>query len=134
MEFDRARFFEKDKLQVHAGIYEGAPVLFVIGECDAYTVTALKDALDYAVEAGVKELIIDIRTTDFVDASGYNTLSYGRYKLEEIGGTMVLVDLTPPIERVINILGADALMTVVATLNQAVQHIRRYPLQPPKQA
>jgi anti-anti-sigma factor len=130
MPFEKDKHFGHGRLKVHTDIYEGMPVLVVVGECDPHSVVALRAAFDYAVENKTTQLIVNIRAMDYIDASGYHALVDGRRRLEEFVGTMVVVDLCPPTERIIKLLELDALMTIVNTMNQAMLHIKRYPLRP----
>lgn len=61
MPFEKNKYFEKDKLKVHVSIYEGIPLIVVVGEADANTIGALKAAFDYAMENKTTQLIVGIR-------------------------------------------------------------------------
>ncbi|HZD59056.1 MAG TPA: STAS domain-containing protein [Anaerolineae bacterium] len=124
MEFKKARLFDKARLKVHTDEFEGVPVLIAIGEADAYSVTALKEALDYAVKAGVSYLIVDLRAIDYLDGSSHQALVDGKKKLDEIGCKMVVVNTSGPTSCILTMLGLDTLMPVVRTLQQALRSIR----------
>ncbi|MBE0448177.1 MAG: STAS domain-containing protein [Actinobacteria bacterium] len=100
------------------------PVLIAIGEADAYPVTALKQALDYAAEADVGHLIVDLRAMDYLDGSCHEAPVYGKEKLDKIGCKMVVVNASGPTSFILTTLGLDTLMPVVHTLRQALRRIK----------
>ncbi len=99
---------------------EDAVVLRLSGELDHDTAGPLRRALDAALSAGPQRLLVDLHSLDFCDSTGINILLHGRREAEEAGGSLELVGLRPPVERLFRITGADRIFTVHADLAQAL--------------
>lgn len=141
MGFEAGKRFTAGDLKVHTENYQGVPLLICYGEADAHSVSALREALDYAITEACCQLVVDIRTLDYLDISLYSTLAEARKKLEEeTKGTMVVIDLVESVPRMISLLGIDALMervgsdammSVTGNLRQALAQMKHRPLRPP---
>lgn len=137
MAFEPGKRFTEGDLKVYTEKYQGVPLLICYGEADAQTVSALKTALNYAIEEECCQLIVDIRMLDYLDVSLYASLTEARRRLEEEArGTMIVIDLVEQVPRMISLLGfdammekvgSDAMMSVTANLRQALVQMRRRP-------
>lgn len=133
MEFEAGKQFVKGELRALTEEYEGIPLIICVGEAGADTISALNDALQYAIDTSCCELMVDIRTMDYMDTAGFYALVHARKKIEEEKkGTMVVVDLVEPVARVVKLLGLDSLISFVATYRQAADRIKRSRMKPPK--
>lgn len=135
MSFEPRREFVQNDLRVRTDLHKELPIVECFGEADISNVSALKAALAYAVESGVKEIIIDLRRMDFMDSSGFNALVQGAKRLEDMNeATTVIICPRTHIEQCIRLLGIDALIPVFHTLAEAVDHIEKRAIRPPKAA
>ncbi|MEV6010195.1 STAS domain-containing protein [Streptomyces sp. NPDC051976] len=91
------------------------------GELDHHTADLLSEPLDAAVDDGVSRLVIDCSELEFCDSTGLNVLLSARLRAESAGGGVHLAAMRPTVARVFEITGADAVFTVHATLDQALQ-------------
>lgn len=93
---------------------EGARVVVVHGDQDADTVAPLATALSGAVEDGVR-VIVEASKLGFVDSSFLNVLlSCNRH------GDLRLVTPAPGLRRLLEITGATGMVTVVASVEDAL--------------
>ncbi|WP_327281562.1 MULTISPECIES: STAS domain-containing protein [unclassified Streptomyces] len=88
----------------------GATVVTLTGELDHDTAEPLRQALGAPLQAdGGERLLVDLSRLDFCDSTGLNVLLHGRLSVNETGGSLELVGVHPPVERMFHITGADRL-------------------------
>ena len=82
----------------------------IIGDIDHHSAKEMRETIDGAVLKGqVRELEIDFRDVTFMDSSGIG-LVMGRYKLmQELGGTLHLVNVASHLKKVMVLAGLDRL-------------------------
>ncbi|MBC3939495.1 MULTISPECIES: anti-sigma factor antagonist [Anaerotruncus] len=82
----------------------------IIGDIDHHSAKEMRETIDDAVLKGqVRELEIDFRDVTFMDSSGIG-LVMGRYKLmQELGGTLHLVNVASHLKKVMVLAGLDRL-------------------------
>ena len=82
----------------------------IIGDIDHHSAKEMRETIDDAVRKGqVRELEIDFRDVTFMDSSGIG-LVMGRYKLmQELGGTLHLVNVASHLKKVMVLAGLDRL-------------------------
>ncbi|KKZ75238.1 STAS domain-containing protein [Streptomyces showdoensis] len=93
-------------------------VVRVGGELDHDTVAPLRDAMAERVGAG--RIVVDCSALDFCDSSGLNALLKARLRATEAGRRLELAGLRPPVDRLFEITGAQAVFRVYATLGEAL--------------
>ena len=82
----------------------------IIGDIDHHSAKEMRETIDDAVLKGqVRELEIDFRDVTCMDSSGIG-LVMGRYKLmQELGGTLHLVNVASHLKKVMVLAGLDRL-------------------------
>ncbi len=101
---------------------EGASAVFApAGELDHHTADLLREPLERAVAEGVTRLVVDCSRLEFCDSTGLNVLLGARLKAEAEGGGVHLAAMQPVVARVFEITGAEAVFTVHATLEAALE-------------
>lgn len=82
----------------------------IIGDIDHHNARELRESIDNAViGACAHELELDFREVSFMDSSGIG-LVMGRYKLmQELGGTVHLVNIAAHLKKVMVLAGLDRL-------------------------
>lgn len=93
------------------------------GELDHHTAEVLQEPLQYCVREGCTRLVVDCRGLEFCDSTGLNVLLTVRLQAEAAGGGVHLADMQPPVARVFEITGAEAVFTVHRTLEEALTGI-----------
>jgi anti-anti-sigma factor len=109
------------RLRVEVGQQGRSAVFAPAGELDHHTAELLSEPLDAALDAGVNRLVIDCSGLEFCDSTGLNVLLSARLRADSAGGAVHLAAMRPTVARVFEITGADAVFTVHATLEQALQ-------------
>ncbi len=97
-------------MSVQIEIAEEYCIARLIGEIDHHNAKELREAIDNAVMTGqVQELDLDFREVSFMDSSGIG-LVMGRYKLmQELGGSLHLVNIAGHLKKVMMLAGLDRL-------------------------
>lgn len=94
-------------------------VVRLAGEADL-TATSLRDALTAAVAAQPRRLLIDMTELTFID-SGAMQMITGAYRILRAEGIpLALVHPTPPVARVLELLGVSQLIRVYDSVDEAV--------------
>jgi anti-sigma B factor antagonist len=98
----------RDPITIEVELAQGLSIVRIAGELDLETEPALHQALDGAGldDASSVELHLDELT--FIDSSGLRCLVLWAQRLERL----VLVDPTPPVERVLAISGLDHVLAI----------------------
>ncbi|KAB2589734.1 MULTISPECIES: STAS domain-containing protein [Streptomyces] len=111
----------RGRLQVEARTEGRSEVVTPVGELDHHTADLLREPLESAVEQGRSRLVVDCSRLDFCDSTGLNVLLGARLKAEAVGGGVHLAGMLPVVARVFEITGAEAVFTVHATLEEALE-------------
>jgi anti-sigma B factor antagonist len=98
------------KASVAAG--PSGPVMILSGEADLTTVGELS-ALISAQLDGTQQLTIDMSGLRYADSASIRTLVLAARTLKERGGRLVLLQPQPPVARILSLLGADQMLTVL---------------------
>lgn len=89
------------------------------GECDLTTGRDLRDVLTSAVSCRTQRLIVDVSRLAFMDSTGMQVLLGVRSVLAVRGGTLALVSPQPVVARVLQVTGADQMIPVYGSLEEA---------------
>jgi anti-sigma B factor antagonist len=82
----------------------------VTGELDLYTAPQLDNELEGIIRDGAAHVVVDLRDAPFLDSSGLGVLLGAAHRLGKDG--LVLTGLGPEPRRVLELTGADRLLTV----------------------
>lgn len=88
-----------------------------VGELDAYTVGAFREAL--AELAPVQRLLIDLSDVPFMDSSGLGALIGGIRRTREADGEVAVACSRPTLTRLLHTTGFDRIVAVTDTVEAA---------------
>ncbi|MEU6852734.1 STAS domain-containing protein [Actinacidiphila alni] len=109
------------RLRVEVGRQGRSAVFAPVGELDHHTAELLSEPLDAALDDGISRLVVDCSGLEFCDSTGLNVLLSARLRADAAGGAVHLAGMRPTVARVFEITGADAVFTVHASVDQALQ-------------
>jgi anti-sigma B factor antagonist len=92
----------------------GTAVVAVTGEVDLYTAPRLWDALDSAIAATPRQLIVDLSGVTFLDSSGLNVLVRAHKKLRPISGSVVVRGAGEQVYKALDLTKLNKVFTVEA--------------------
>ena len=107
------------RLSVRTDLVDGNLVVAAAGEIDQQTGGTLREALE-PPEGAAPRVVIDLRHVTFMDSSGINILIAVHTALAEAGGWLRLAGATPPVLRVIQLVGIDGFIECHPTVQQAL--------------
>ena len=91
----------------------GRPATLVVtGELDVASGPALEHAVARVLDGQGEDFRLNLSALTFVDSTGARSLVRVHHRLESIGRRLVLVSPTPPVRRVLELLGLDELITI----------------------
>jgi anti-sigma B factor antagonist len=88
-----------------------------MGELEAYTVAAFRDAL--AELATWDRMVIDMSSVTFVDSAGLGALIGGIRRTRDLGGDVALACGRPTIRKLLHSTGFDRIVAVTETVQEA---------------
>ncbi|WP_380169422.1 STAS domain-containing protein [Jannaschia sp. R86511] len=95
-------------------------VVEVGGEIDVYTAPQLRSALNDAVAAGARHLVVDMSGTEFLDSTGLGVLVGGLKRVRTMDGDLELVCASEKILKVFRITGLTKVFTIHASIDEAL--------------
>ena len=98
---------------------DGVPVIQLEGEVDVYTAPQLKQQIIAALEAGSKQMVVDLSKVDYLDSTALGVMIGGLKRIRENDGDMVLVCPSARIRRVFEITGLDKIFGIHDTVDLA---------------
>jgi anti-anti-sigma factor len=106
---------ERSRQQGGLGIASGQDgdghVLALEGELELATLPALELALQRAEAGDCSRVVVDLRRLDFLDSSGIHLLLCARDRCADLGREFELVLEPGPVQRVLEVCGALAILT-----------------------
>ena len=108
-----------DELEISVTAGPAHTLVAVAGECDLHTGRQLRDVLTSEVSRGVRRLILDLSGLSFMDSTGMQVLLSVRAVLTVRGGVLALVCPQPVVARILELTGADRVIPVYDTLQDA---------------
>ncbi|MFD9488006.1 STAS domain-containing protein [Streptomyces sp. NPDC059991] len=99
----------------------GTTVLSLTGELDHDTVEPLRATLAEQIAEAPERIVVDCAALRFCDSTGLNALLRARAAASQTTGAGIeLVALQPPVARMFEITGADAVFRIHSDLGQAL--------------
>lgn len=91
------------------------------GEVDVYTAPLLRQEIMDQVDAGVKNLLVNLSKVEYLDSTGLGILIGGVKRLKEQGGSLRLVGPSARITRIFEITGLNKIFDVYTSEAEALQ-------------
>ena len=108
-----------DQLRVSVTSGDSYTVIALAGESDVYTYDQLRGALESEAAKRVSLLIVDLSGLEFMDSSGVQVLLDTRVMMGNRGDKLALAGPQNTVARVLNLVGADQLIPVYASVEEA---------------
>ena len=86
--------------------------LEVSGELDLATADTLRDVIDLQVSRGNTRIYLDLKRVSFMDSSGVHVLAWAQARAHARGGSLTLAAVSPPVTRIMRVVGAAALRSL----------------------
>ena len=112
-------------LDIQVDLDRGCTICRPVGELDAFTVSQFRQSL--AELASSPQLLIDLSGVPFVDSAGLGALIGGIRRVRELGGDVAVACPRPTLTRLLRTTGFDRIVTVTATLDEAIATLAQAP-------
>jgi anti-sigma B factor antagonist len=89
-----------------------ATIVRVRGDVDVATSPQLRAELQTAIDAGTKEVVVDVSAMDFIDSAGLGVLIGALKRAREADVRLVLRGVQPSPRKVLGITGLDEMFTL----------------------
>ncbi|MEU1361857.1 STAS domain-containing protein [Micromonospora zamorensis] len=103
----------------------GCTVLEVHGELDMATSPQLREGLQRLVEAGDRQIVVDLAGVRFMDSSALGALVLMFKALREVGGRLSLASAQPAVRTVLTITSVDRVIQAYENVPAAEADISR---------
>src|SRR5881397_4268764 len=100
---------------------DGVAVLTLRGEIDVYTAPRMRQAIVDLVDAGSRNIVIDMEKVDFLDSTGLGVLVEGLKRVRTRGGDLSLVVTQDKIVKIFEITGLNKAFSLYASLDEALR-------------
>ena len=97
-------------LTVDAAVDNGVARVTLRGELDLDRAGALAEELSSLAAQGATSVVIDVSGLNFIDSSGLRALLSAREQLEGAGASLRLAELSPAVDRVLEMTGTRSLL------------------------
>ncbi|HET6753620.1 MAG TPA: STAS domain-containing protein [Jiangellaceae bacterium] len=98
----------------------GRTIVEAVGEIDVYTAPKLREQLTELVDAGRRDIIVDMRKVEFLDSTGLGVLVGGLKRVSQHGGSLRLVCTQERILKIFRITGLTKVFAIYGDVATAV--------------
>jgi anti-sigma B factor antagonist len=100
---------------LHASVVAGpsGPMIVLSGEADLTSAPELNALISAQLSDGPRELTIDVSGLRYADSASIRTLVLAARTLRERGASLVLLCPQPAVARILTLLGADQMLTIL---------------------
>lgn len=97
----------------------GCTVLEVRGELDLATSPQLREGLQRLVDAGDRQVVVDLAGVGFMDSSGLGALVVMFKALRDVGGRLCLAAVQPAVRSVLTVTSVDRAVDIYDSVQAA---------------
>jgi len=97
----------------------GCTVVEVRGELDMATAPQLRDGLQRLVDAGDRQVVVEMAGVGFMDSSALGTLVVMFKALGDVGGRLCLAAVQPAVLSVLKVTSVDRVIDIYDTVQEA---------------
>ncbi|WP_394425596.1 STAS domain-containing protein [Streptomyces sp. SGAir0957] len=110
------------RLSITRDTTAGIEVLTAAGEIDASSIPALSAALSAANDGAAEKprTVLDLGAVTFMDSTGINALLTAHRAAAEAGGWLRLAALNGPVQRVVELIGVNHVLSCHPSVAQAL--------------
>ena len=108
-----------DMLRMTVAAGEGGPLISMSGEADMTCVGQMREVLSSQLASGSAYLTIDASELTFADSGAIGVLTGIAMTLRGLGGRLILLHPRDNLVRILKILGADQMLTIIPATDVA---------------
>ena len=108
-------------MNINTHIDQEVYTIFLEGDLDASSSTEVDKALLLAAKSNKPHIWIDCRSLNYISSTGLGVFLYYMQHFKDNNQALVLFNMSAKIKDVFNILGIDALLTILTSREEAMQ-------------
>jgi anti-sigma B factor antagonist len=102
---------------VRIEVIDRTAICHIQGEADSYSAPALREAM--VGLSAYRRVIVDLAGMPFIDSAGLGALIAGARRIHAANGAIVICSARRNVHRLLNAIGMDRVMPIVATVREA---------------
>jgi anti-sigma B factor antagonist len=102
----------------------GVATVAVAGEVDLYTAPALKTALRETIDAGARNVLVDLSRATFIDSTTLGVLMGAVKRLRPVGGELAIACRDPNIRKIFEITLLDRIFNIFDLPAEGIEHLQ----------
>jgi stage II sporulation protein AA (anti-sigma F factor antagonist) len=100
-------------------------IVNIEGDLDLHTAEHFKQQVDEKITAGNHNLILNFTQVNFVDSSGIGAILSKYKQLNNLGGKLVIANISPQIKRIFEVSGILRVIDIYSSEKEAVKKIAK---------
>jgi anti-anti-sigma factor len=98
-------------MEIRAETMKRCELVTVLGRVDSSTAPELEEVLLGLIQAGQKQIVVNLRDTDFISSAGLKALLSALMKVRKMipPGDVVIAEITPELKESFDLVGFDRL-------------------------
>ena len=112
-------------VRIHSLHDNGSQRVEIGGRLDTHTYSELDDRLPRVLAAKVKSLVLDLAKLDYISSAGVRSIFRARKLLAARGGTLVIANAQPQVQKVFDIVKAVPLSEIFRSVEEADAYLDR---------
>ena len=101
----------------------GVLTLGLSGKLDTTSSKAFEDRILAVIDAGARQLVVDLSRLDYVSSSGLRVFLLAAKRLNSANGKIVLCSLKDPVREVFDIVGFSSIFSVYGSHEEALKSL-----------
>jgi anti-sigma B factor antagonist len=98
----------------------GTRIVGTVGRIDAYSAKTLEDCLKKAMGEGRRNILVDLKDTDYISSGGLRVFLATLKELRKEGGSLKLCCLTPAVLKIFKLAGFTSIFSIFASEQEAL--------------
>jgi anti-sigma B factor antagonist len=98
----------------------GTWIISTAGRIDAYSAKSLEDCLKRAIDGGHRDLVVDLKNTDYISSGGLRVFLATLKELRKDGGSLKLCGLNPAVLKIFKLAGFTSIFSIYPTEQEAL--------------
>lgn len=107
-------------LEITTRDYKRVHVIRVVGRVDSSTAPVLDDKLKEHINAGHKQLVLELDGTNYLSSAGARALIAAQKALKGRGGQVIIAQPSKEVKEVLRLVGFEGLFSIHKTTEEAV--------------
>ena len=105
--------------------YDDVVILRFVGEFDASNLQTFSPKIDQMIEAGDRQIVLDLHMLKFVNSSALGYLIKANRRAKELGGDMVIARPSKFISKTLSTLGLDSVFAGYQTVEDGILRFKK---------